>query len=229
MKNILSLLSLFFLINSYNQVEVSPSDVMTMYIEAIGGKEKLESVESIMMVGNFEIPQAPFKPSVIIKQQNPNKTSLEMSAPEIGTTIMKQKFNGETGYMEQMGQNIPLSEDQISSSKSKKGIFEELYYDLSQMQIDGYTIIGGNDLVKIKIDDKTIKYYDINSGLLERSEETTLVEGNSITTTRKFSDYRDVDGILYPFTTEIINGMQTITIEFEEIKFNETFDENDFN
>ena len=180
------------------------------------------------MVGNFEIPQAPFKPSVIIKQQNPNKTSLEMSAPEIGT-IMKQKFNGETGYMEQMGQNIPLNEDQIKSSESKKGIFEELYYDSSQLQVDGYTTIGGNELVKIKVDDKTIKYYDVNSGLLERIEETTSVEGNSITTTRKLSDYRDVDGILYPFKTEIINGMQTITIEFEEIKFNESFAESDFN
>ena len=228
MKNILSLFALLFFINSYNQVEISPSEVISKYIEAIGGKEKLESVESIMMSGKFEIPQAPFKPSVIIKQQNPNKTSLEMSAPEMGT-IMKQKFNGETGYMEQMGQNIPFGEDQISSSKSKKGIFEELYYDSSQMQVDGYTTIGGNELVKIKIDDKTIKYYDINSGLLERSEETMEVEGNSITTTRKFSDYKDVNGILYPFTTEIINGMQTITIEFEEIKFNEVFDESDFN
>ena len=199
-----------------------------MYIGAIGGKDKLETVESIMMTGKFEIPQVPFKPSVTIKQQNPNKTSLEMSAPEMGT-IMKQKFNGETGYMEQMGQNIPFTEDQISSYKSKKGIFEELYYDSSQMQIDGYTTISGNDLVKIKIDDKTIKYYDISSGLLKRSEETTLAEGNSITMTRKFSDYRDVDGILYPFKTEIINGMQTITIEFEEIKFNESFGENDFN
>ena len=84
-------------------------------------------------------------------------------------------------------------------------------------------------MVKIKVDDKTIKYYDVNSGLLERIEETTLVEGNSITTTRKLSDYREVDGILYPFKTEIINGMQTITIEFEEIKFNELFGENDFN
>ena len=128
-----------------------------------------------------------------------------------------------------MGQNIPLNEDQIKSSKSKKGIFEELYYDSSQLQVDGYTTIGGNELVKIKIDDKTIKYYDVNSGLLERIEETTLVEGNSITTTRKLSDYREVDGILYPFKTEIINGMQTITIEFEEIKFNESFGENDFN
>ena len=228
MKNILSLFALLFFINSYNQVEISPSEVISKYIEAIGGKEKLESVESIMMSGKFEIPQAPFKPSVIIKQQNPNKTSLEMSAPEMGT-IMKQKFNGETGYMEQMGQNIPFGEDQISSSKSKKGIFEELYYDSSQMQVDGYTTIGGNELVKIKIDDKTIKYYDISSGLLERSEETMEVEGNSITTTRKFSDYKDVNGILYPFTTEIINGMQTITIEFEEIKFNEVFDESDFN
>ena len=192
MKNILSLFALLFLINSYNQVDVLPSEVISKYIEATGGKEKLESVESIMMIGDFEIPQATFNPSVVIKQQNPNKTSLEMKAPEMGT-IMKQKFNGETGYMEQMGQNIPFSEDQINSSKSKKGIFEELYYDSSQLQVVGHTTIGGNDLVKIKIDDKTIKYYDINSGLLERSEETTLVEGNSITTTRKFSDYTDVD------------------------------------
>ena len=72
-----------------------------------------------MMLGDFEIPQAPFKPSVVIKQQNPNKTSLEMKAPEMGT-IMKQKFNGEAGYMEQMGQNIPFSEDQINSSKSRE-------------------------------------------------------------------------------------------------------------
>ena len=180
------------------------------------------------MSGNFEIPQAPFKPSVVIKQQNPNLTSLELSAPEMGT-IMKQKFNGDNGYMEQMGQNVPFSEEQINSSKSKKGIFEELYYDSTILKIDGYITIGGSDLVKVKIDDKTLKYYDINSGLLVRSEETMEVEGNSITTTRKFSDYKDVDGILYPFKTEIINGMQTITIEFDEIKFNEVFDKNDFN
>ena len=79
------------------------------------------------MSGNFEIPQAPFKPSVVIKQQNPNLTSLEMSAPEIGT-IMKQKFNGNNGYMEQMGQNVPFSEDQINSSKSKN------WYDIVERQ-----------------------------------------------------------------------------------------------
>ena len=49
MKNILSLFALLFLINSYNQVDVSPSKLYK-YIEATGGKRKLESVESIMMV-----------------------------------------------------------------------------------------------------------------------------------------------------------------------------------
>jgi len=228
MKNILSLFALLLFINSYNQESISPKEVIYKYIESIGGKDKLESIESITMSGNFEIPQAPFKPSVIIKQQNPNLTSLELSAPEMGT-IMKQKFNGDNGYMEQMGQNVPFSEEQINSSKSKKGIFEELYYDSTILKIDGYITIGGSDLIKVIIDDKTLKYYDINSGLLARSEETMEVDGNSITTTRKFSDYKDVDGILYPFKTEIINGMQTITIEFDEIKFNEVFNENDFN
>tara|TARA_B100000989_G_scaffold198123_1_gene149650 strand:+ start:1814 stop:2500 length:687 start_codon:yes stop_codon:yes gene_type:complete len=228
MKKILSLFVLLLFINSYNQESVSPKEVIFQYIEAIGGKDKLESVESITMSGNFEIPQAPFKPLIVIKQQNPNLNSLELSTPEMGT-IMKQKFNGENGYMEQMGQNVPFSEEQINSSKSKKGIFEELYYDSTILKIDGYINIGGSDLVKVKIDDKTIKYYDISSGLLARSEETTQIEGKPITTTRKFSDYKDIDGILYPFKTEIINGMQTITIEFDEIKFNEVFDKNDFN
>ena len=228
MKKILSLFVLLLFINSYNQESISTKEVIFQYIEAIGGKDKLESVESITMSGNFEIPQAPFKPSIVIKQQNPNLNSLELSTPEMGT-IMKQKFNGENGYMEQMGQNVPFSEEQINSSKSKKGIFEELYYDSTILKIDGYINIGGSDLVKVKIDDKTIKYYDISSGLLARSEETTEIGGKPITTTRKFSDYKDVDGILYPFKTEIINGMQTITIEFDEIKFNEVFDKNDFN
>ena len=93
---------------------------------------------------------------------------------------------------------------------------------IHHLQVDGYTTIGGNELVKIKIDDKTIKYYDVNSGLLERIEETTWwKELNNHN--KKIIRLRDVDGILYPFKTEIINGMQTITIEFEEIKFNESF------
>ena len=54
MKNILSLFALLFLINSYNQVDVLPSEVISKYIQASGGKEKLESVESIMMVGNLK-------------------------------------------------------------------------------------------------------------------------------------------------------------------------------
>ena len=124
---------------------------MFKYIDAVGGKEKLESVESIMMTGNFEIPQAPFKPSVIIKQQNPNKTSLEMSAPEMGT-IMKQKFNGETGYMEQMGQNIPFNEDQIKSSKSKKGIFEELStWRFNNARLIGMISPGRSDKLVVSI------------------------------------------------------------------------------
>ena len=45
MKNILSLFAILFLINSYNQVQLSPSEIMSKYIDAVGGKEKLESVE----------------------------------------------------------------------------------------------------------------------------------------------------------------------------------------
>ena len=58
MKNILSLFALVLFINSYSQDSILPKEVISQYIEAIGGKDKLESIESIQMSGNFEIPQA---------------------------------------------------------------------------------------------------------------------------------------------------------------------------
>ena len=56
------------------------------------------------MEASVTIPGAPFKPKAIPKK-SPNLTSMEMSVEGMGT-LMKQKFDGNNGYMEQMGQKI---------------------------------------------------------------------------------------------------------------------------
>ena len=62
----------------------------------------------------------------------PNKESMELSAEGMGV-IMKQKWNGETGYAEQQGQKREMTAEEIAKKKDEKTIFPELYYDASNL------------------------------------------------------------------------------------------------
>ena len=162
------------------------------------------------------------------KEKFPNKSSMEMSVPGMGT-LMSQKFNGEDGYIEQMGQKIPYEDDQKNTEKEKLGLFEEAYLDPSNMEIVSLSPIDGKDVYKIKVKDDSFRFYDAETGLLVMTEETTSAMGNEIITVTKFSDYKEVDGIKFAFKTEIVTGPQTIVIEADQVIVNEEIDDDFFN
>jgi hypothetical protein len=200
--------------------DITALNVIEKYIIALGGAEKLGSINSISIEANVTIPGAPFKPKAIIKEKSPNSSSLVMSVEGMGT-LMTQKFDGNNGYMEQMGQKIPMEKDQIDSSKSKKGLFEELYMTSSEIELVNLGPIDGKDAYKIKNKENSFRYYDAESGLLIMTEENTEQAGNSITSITKYSDYKEVDGIMYAFKREILAGPQKIDFEIISVKFNE--------
>ena len=195
-------------------------EMIEKYIVEIGGKEKLSSIKTISIEANVTIAGAPFKPKAIIKEKSPNLSSLVMSVEGMGT-LMNQKFDGQSGYIEQMGQKIPMQKDQIDSSKSKKGLFDEIFMDDSEMEIVNLGPVDGKDAYKIKVKDNSFRYYDAESGLLIMTEESTQQGGNTIKSITKYSDYKEVDGILYAFKREILAGPQKIDFEILSVKFNE--------
>ena len=200
--------------------DVTVETIINKYIEKIGGSEKLNSVSAISLEASVTIPGAPFKPKAIIKEKSPNLTSMEMSVEGMGT-LMKQKFDGNNGYMEQMGQKIPMENDQLESERSQRGLFDELYMDTAAMEIVSLGPVDGKDAYKIKTKENSFNYYDAESGLLIMTEESTTQGGNTITSITKFSDYREVDGILYAFKREINAGPQKIEFEITSVVFNE--------
>ena len=208
--------------------DITVKGIFDKHIESIGGAEKLNSVKSITITAAVTIPGAPFKPSAIIKEKYPNKSSMEMSVPGMGT-LMSQKFNGEDGYIEQMGQKIPYEDDQKNAEKEKLGLFEETYMDPSEMEIVSLSPVDGKDVYKIKVKDDSFRFYDAETGLLVMTEETTSAMGNEIITVTKFSDYKEVDGIKFAFKTEIVTGPQTIVIEADQVIVNEEIDDDFFN
>ncbi len=58
---------------------LTASEVMNNYINAIGGRDLLESVNTLVQKADVTIP-APFKPQATIKQMVPNKYSMKMEA-----------------------------------------------------------------------------------------------------------------------------------------------------
>lgn len=205
--------------------------VIKNYVKAVGGEDALRAVNTTHTTSEMTIPGAPFKPKAIIKQMSPNKFSMEVIAEGMGT-LMKQNFDGENGYMVQQGQRIPMDEKDVSTRKSNKGLFEELFMESSNLELVSKTTIDGTDVYKIKVtkDDKSShRYYDVETGYLLRTEETNETQGQSITTVTDYSNYKEVNGVMMPYTMKVTAGPQAFTFETTEVKINEGVTAEDFN
>lgn len=205
--------------------------VIKSYVKAIGGEDNLRKVNTTLMNAEMTIPGAPFKPIATIKQMSPNMFSMEVVAEGMGT-LMKQNFDGENGYMEQQGRKIPMDDATLSTRKASKGLFGELFMEPSSISLESLTAIDGTDVYKIKVtkDDKSsFRYYDAETGYLVRTEETNEVQGQSMTTVTDYSNYKEVDGVMMPYTMKVTTGPQTFVFETTEVKINEGVTAEDFN
>ena len=208
---------------------VTASSVMASYIEAIGGKAAVESVQTMLFNAEVTIEGAPFKPTAVIKAMAPNKSSMEMSIAGMGT-IMKQKFDGTTGYAEQQGMKQPMSEEDVAEQASQKGLFPEAHYNADEIELMSLSDLDGTDVYKIKVKgvSESFRYYDANSGLLLREEATEEAQGQSVTTITVHSDYRAVDGVMIPFGRKITAGPQVFGFNASEVAINSGVSEADF-
>lgn len=124
--------------------------VIDNYLTAIGGKDKAKTVKSVHSTANVTIEGVPIPLKAELKAMAPNMESMEMTAEGMGT-LMKQKFDGTTGYQEQQGMRKELTAEEIAEAKGKKSIFPELYYEAGNISLESVTTIDGSDAYKVKV------------------------------------------------------------------------------
>ena len=200
---------------------VTAQSIILDYIDAIGGSKSLSGVKTVLTNVDISIQGAPFKPSGVIKTMSPNKESMEMSVEGMGT-IMKQKFDGNTGYAEQQGMKQPMSEEDITEQSSQKGLFPEAHYSSEEIELVSLGDLDGNDAYKIKVigTKESFRYYDASTGLLLKEESTEEAQGQSFTSITIHSDYKEVNGVLIPFSRQITTGPQVIGFKANEVLIN---------
>ena len=206
---------------------VTAATVLNSYITAIGGLDAVNAVSSIMVSANVTIEGMPFKPTAVVKTMTPNMSSMEMSIEGMGT-VMKQKFDGVDGYAEQQGQKMPMSEDELAEKADEKGLFPETYLDANTLMLVSLTAIDGVDVYKLKVKEASFRYYDAATGLLVRTEKAEEAQGQQITSVKDYSDYKEVNGVLFPHEQKITAGPQVIGMAASEIVVNKGVSVEDF-
>ncbi|NQX85659.1 MAG: insulinase family protein [Flavobacteriaceae bacterium] len=209
---------------------VTAQSIIDNYITAIGGKQNLEKVNTVWTTANVTIEGAPFKPVATLKQMAPNKEYMDMKIEGMGA-VMKQAFNGTSGYMEQQGQKRPMPEEMIAQQKNKH-IFPELTYADAKLTLERLTTINGNDVYEIKVEKdgkSALRYYNAENNLLVRTEKTEDQGGNAITTIMDFDKYSPVNGVQFPYYFMQKAGSQTIIFNVSNVKVNDGVVAEDFN
>ena len=196
--------------------------VVNKYIEAIGGKEKVMAVKTVMMVSNATIQGTPLL--MTMKASAPNKTSQVISV--MGNTFQKAVFDGKIGYEESRGQRKVLEGDDLEKAKNKNVLFGDLNYTSGELvRIEP---LEGKNAIVLKYLGKEI-FYDMTTGLKVKSVETVKTpDGKEVKVPTTFSDYKEVNGILFPHAVGQKSGPMDLNFTISEIKINEGVTDEDF-
>lgn len=202
---------------------VTVETVYNDYLQAIGGKETLSKVETMMMKGSASVQGMSISFTSKATQEGKSLTLVEMN----GMTLNKQVFDGEKGYASAQGQKIDLNEQQVKDLKVTSGTFPEMKVS-EGAKLTGIESVDGEDAYTVQLTENAKEFYSVDSGLKLATETVAEQMGQKMTITISYKDYTEKNGVLLPMTLSQNLGPQTIDIKMEEVKFNEGVSAADF-
>ena len=198
---------------------ITAKSVINGYINAIGGKDRLEEVKTKTTL--LEASMKGTTIQVLNKQTNKNQLLVEVSM--MGNIMQKIVLNQTKGYNETRGQKMEMEENELEEARKDAIIFPELEVNEEQIKLKGIVSLNGIDAYEIKwSDNKTVYYSTINYYKVQEIESSEI-QGELVNLTKIYSDYQAVEGILFPQKTTQNMGSQLINFKVSYIKLNDTF------
>jgi zinc protease len=209
---------------------VTAESVIEEYISAIGGEERMKSVRDITFNMNSEIQG--MKLEMKIQQKAPDKYLSKVSMG--GSIVQQQVFDGERAKSSGMQGSMELEGDMLEEMKLQAIMNRELVYEEKgfSLNLEGIENVGGKSAYKIKITsprnlDMT-EYFDVENGLKLRTLMTQESPMGSMTQITDYEDYREVEGMKFPFIIRQQVGPQSFDMEVVSIELNQDLDDEIF-
>ncbi|SKB47689.1 Predicted Zn-dependent peptidase [Salegentibacter holothuriorum] len=201
---------------------VTVEKVYADYIEAVGGRDAVENVESVVMTAKASVQGMALNLS--LKRTMEGKLNQEVSVG--GNVMSKQIFDGEAGFVMAQGQKIPYNEDQIKTAKIDANPFPEL--QVGDATLEGIETVEGTDAYVVALNDNYKAYYNVESGLKMQTVQTMSQAGQTMSIPTSYSDYQEVEGVKFPFKMTQAAGPQTFEFDVTEYLINEGVSAADF-
>ena len=200
--------------------------VLLDYLDAIGGKENVESLNAISMLAEAEVQG--MKLQMVSIQAKPNKQVTMMMM--MGNTMMKMVFDGEKGSINQQGVDSPIPEEEANKMSKTTLPTEEIgWLDDENVKFSSTEELDGRTLNVLEINKDTYVAYDSETGLkVKETQIAEMPDGSRVPQTTFFEDYKPVNGILFPHVIKSPIGPQSLEFKIINITVNPEVSESDF-
>jgi predicted Zn-dependent peptidase len=201
--------------------DMDANKVLNAYIDAIGGKENLNKVNSVLITAEAEL-QPGVMMNLELKKTIKNQFAQEIKA--MGQSVMKTVIDGESGYMVMQGQRKDMSDDEIKDAQAESSPFPEVNYLNGGVTLEKIEKVDGEKAYKIKVNDELTSYYSVETGLKIKDIKVTPMGESAMF----YSDYQEISGVKYPFKFSQTMGPRKFDFIVKEIKVNEGVSDADF-
>ena len=209
---------------------ITAQKVLDNYVAAIGGRANLEKIKDITVKSTITSPVTTIQ--LTHYQKGPDKIyqSLKQDANEVQRTII----NGSKGKSVAANQNRTLSTGEVQDQKVKAGLLSVLNYNKMGIKTSllGMERINGRAAIRVQMvmpnGKRHVHYFDSETGLKLREVEVEETSVGSATQTVDYGDYREVDGVKYPFRSQTYIGNQAIPTVVQSVEFNKNLKDETF-
>jgi len=205
-------------------------EIIADYISAIGGRNKLRNImdRTTFITGRVRNMNI----HIVVYQKVPDKYFQKI---ELGATQQKIIFDGEKGFMitdddteEMRGQAL----EKLKYEATMQLLIYLTAYDV-KAEYKGIEKANGVDAYKVILDFpgdmKWTEYYDTTTNLRVKEEKPVNSPSGKTTIQESFfGDYKDVDGIKYPFNIKQFLGTSKFEFYVDSIRVNTGLSDRNF-
>ncbi|GAA4435161.1 hypothetical protein GCM10023188_26940 [Pontibacter saemangeumensis] len=211
---------------------VTAEQVIADYIKALGGQANIDKLKDITVTSSATVQGMAL---TLVQQQKGNDkfvTQVMMN----NSPVQRVTINGDKGRMEapMQGVNKELTKEELATQKLEVSQFPVLQYEKLgiKTKLTGMEKVDGKDAYAVEVTlpngQKSTHYFDKSTGLRLKEVNNLETPQGVLTQTKSYSDYKEVNGVKFPYVVETVVGPQTIKAEVQNIEVNKNLPDDTF-
>jgi predicted Zn-dependent peptidase len=202
---------------------VDTNSVLNKYLDAVGGKAKIEALKSILL--KYE---ASAMGATIVSEEKRMDGKLAQKILMNGSPMMAAVTTQEAAFINKNA----LPENMAKDMSAMAGLFAELnLLTADNVKLTGIEKVDGKDAYALTVPGEVVSltyFYDTETGLKVKETQTTSMQGQTQSQETFLKDYQEFEGLKFPAVREGSQMGQVITFELKEVKVNEGVSDADF-